>query len=79
MEKFNVYEISPNPCYCGFALVAAKNAQEANGYIESFKDEDSNNECDSWGYSSVSETDQIEDVFSERKGILTYGICYGGW
>ena len=67
MEKFNVYQISPNPGYHGFALVAAESVQEANDFIESYKDEDRNNTFDSWGYSFISDYDLIEGIFQKKK------------
>lgn len=33
---------------------------------------------DSWGYCEVDESDAIEGVLSERKGIVLYGIYYYG-
>lgn len=77
--KYNVYEIWPEiHCYHGRALVAAENADEANKIIEEFKKSDRDNLMDSRGYSTVDEDDRVQDLFSCRKGIITYGIRYGG-
>ena len=77
-EKYNVYEINCTQYYNGYALVAAENVNEANNFIEQFKKGDSDNYCNSTGYSYVDETDVLEDVYSERKGIIKYGIYYSG-
>lgn len=77
-EKYNVYEISSTGCYYGISLVAAKNVDEANDFIEEFKKEDASNMLDSKGYSYVDETDILEDVYSERKGIIMRRIRYFG-
>lgn len=76
--RYNVYKIYPNAHYSGSALVAASSAQEANTHISAFKESDENNNCDSWGYRNVNETDIIEDTYSERNSILDYGIYYSG-
>lgn len=77
-EKYNVYKIDSTLCYYGISLVAAKDADEANDFIQEFKREDFSNTLDSKGYSYVDETDVLEDVYSERKGIIMYGIRYFG-
>lgn len=77
-EKYNVYEINCTRLYNGYALVAAEDANEANNFIEQFKKEDSDNYCDSNGYCYVGKGDVIEDLYSERKGIIKYGIYYSG-
>ena len=77
--QFSVYKISPSKgCYTGNALVAANNAIEANKFIDSFKEHDEHNECDSWGYGYVTEDEKIDNVFSTVDGILDYGIWYKG-
>jgi hypothetical protein len=77
--EFPVYKISPNQgCYMGNALVAASNAAEANEFIDSFKEHDKHNDCDSWGYGHVDEDDRIDCLFSTVTGIIDYGIWYRG-
>ena len=79
MERFKVYHIDTAlGCYSGFALVAVENAEKANQFITSFKESDKDNYFDSRGYSFVSESDVIEDIYSEETGILKYGIFYCG-
>lgn len=78
MEKYKVYQVDPARYYYGFGLVAADNAKEANEFIKEFKRQDENNWDNSWGWASVSEIDKIDDIFAERKGIIKFGINYGG-
>ena len=73
-----VYKVEPQMYYHGMSLVAADSAVEVNSIIADFKKDDTNNWYDSWGYCEVDESDVIEDVFSERKGIVLYGIYYYG-
>ena len=75
---YKVYKIEPKMHYHGLSLVAANNAEEANLIITEFKIDDTNNWNDSWGYCEVDESDAIEGVLSERKGIVLYGIYYYG-
>ena len=77
--KYKVYEISPKlSCYHGMSLVAAESAEEANHIIKDFVKSDPKNFYDSWGYSQVSESNLIEGVYSENKGIVHMGIYYYG-
>lgn len=75
---YNVYKIEPDICYRGSAIVAAKTVEEANEYIRKFKNIDTLNEMDSWGYCSVDEDDVIEHVYSDVPGMLDLGIYYYG-
>lgn len=75
---YKVYKIDSVVCYFGFSLVSANNAIEANKFIEEFKKEDIGNRYNSFGYSFVDESDILEGIFSNEKGIVHYGICYGG-
>ena len=75
---YKVYKVEPQTYYHGMSLVAADSAEEANSIIADFKIEDTDNWHDSWGYCGVDESDVIEGVFSERKGIVLYGIYYYG-
>ena len=75
---YKVYKVELQMHYHGMSLVAAVNAVEANSIITDFKRDDTNNWNDSWGYCEVDEGDAIEGVFSERKGIVLYGIYYYG-
>lgn len=78
IEKYKVYEINSKCSYIGTSLVAAKSAEEANEFIESYREIDKDNKCDSWGYSDVSEEDVIENLWSEESGIINHGISYYG-
>lgn len=75
---YKVYKVEPQMYYHGVSLVAADNAEEANVIIADFKRDDTNNWNDSWGYCGVDESDAIEGLLSERKGIVLYGIYYYG-
>ena len=75
---YKVYKVESQTHYHGMSLVAAVNAIEANSIIADFKRDDTNNWDDSWGYCEVNESDAIEGVLSERKGIVLYGIYYYG-
>ncbi len=78
-EKYNVYLCTPNAYYNGFALVAAKNAEEAKKYIQKFKEEDWDNKWDSRGYCDhIVEEDQMDHLTSDMKGIIHHGIYYSG-
>ena len=78
MHQYKVYLIDPLCHYIGSALVAADSAEEANELIGKFKDSDTHNYLDSYGYSYVDEGNKIESVFSIRKGIVHFGIYYYG-
>lgn len=75
---YKVYKVEPQMHYHGMSLVAAVNVEEANAIIADFKREDTNNWNDSWGYCEVDESDAIEGLLSERKGIVLYDIYYYG-
>lgn len=75
---YKVYEVQSRKYYYGLSLVAAVNAVEANSIIADFKRDDTNNWNDSRGYCEVDESDAIEGLLSERKGIVFYGIRYCG-
>ena len=75
---YKVYKVEPRMYYHGMSLVAAESTVEANSIIADFKKDDTNNWNDSWGYCEVDESDAIEGVFSERKGIVLHGIYYYG-
>ena len=75
---YKVYKVEPRMYYHGMSLVAAESAVEANSIIADFKRDDTNNWNDSWGYCEVGESDVIEGLLSERKGIVLYGIYYCG-
>lgn len=74
----NVYKIESCTCYSGISLVVAENAEEANSFIDSYKNCDTGNYGDSKGYCHVDECDKLEGVFGESKGIIYYGIFYSG-
>lgn len=81
-NKYNVYKIDTGGryagCYSGISLVAAENADEANKIISKEIKEDVNNANDMWGYGMVDEYDIVENVYSDVKGIVLYGIYYKG-
>ena len=78
-RKYKVYKVDGECCYSGYSLVAAKNPEEAIKYIKSFKENDSLNEGNSFGYCEyITEEDQIEGIWSEEPGIIHYGIIYCG-
>lgn len=81
-NKYKVYSVNPGGkyerCYRGTSLVAADNAEEANQIIEDRTREDIHNDYDMWGYGTVGEGNVVENVYSEVKGIVLYGIYYFG-
>lgn len=81
-NKYNVYKIDTGGryagCYRGMSLVAAENVEEANKIISKEIKEDIHNHNDMWGYGTVDEYDIVENVYSEVKGIVLYGIYYYG-
>lgn len=74
--RYKVYKIEPSPCYSGISLVAAENEEVANKEIEDFKNRDNDNNLNSWGYGKVSESDVIDNLYSDERGIMLYGIYY---
>ena len=74
-----IYTIESKNCYTGISLVAACDAAEANEIIQEFRDTDRENIMNSYGYSNVDESDSIQDVYAQRKGIIFNGISYTGW
>ena len=81
-NKYNVYKIDTGgkyaSCYRGMSLVAAENSEEANKIIEEEQRLDTHNNKDTWGYGIVREYDIVENVYSDVKGIVLYGIYYYG-
>lgn len=75
-HRYSVYKCLSDVGYYGYALVAADSAKEANAIIKFFQKTDYNNKCDSRGYTLVDESDLIEGIFSSRRGIIEYGICF---
>lgn len=77
---FNVYKIEPKSYngYRGLSLVAANTIEDANKYIEDLKKNDVGNNMDSGGYCSVNKNDFLDGVYSEKAGIIHYGIEYYG-
>ena len=78
IERYKVYEIDSKCSYIGTSLVAAKTVEEANEYIESYRKVGNDNKGDSWGYLDVGEDDVIENLWSDKPGIINYGIRYFG-
>ena len=78
IERYKVYEIDSKCSYIGTSLVAARTAEEANEYIESYREFDKDNKGNSWGYSDVGEDDVIENLWSEESGIIKHGIYFHG-
>lgn len=79
-NKYKVYQVTTRyaRCFRGMSLVAAENANEANKIIDKEMKEDIHNYHDMWGYGTVDKNDIIENVYSEVKGIVLYGIYYCG-
>jgi hypothetical protein len=71
-EYYFVYAIKAADGYAGKSRVAAETVEEANTYIQQFRD--SNDSIDAAGYQDVSECDKLEHVLSCKKGIIDYGI-----
>lgn len=78
-EQYKVYQVYPRGCaYVGYSLVAAKSVEDANRIIQDFRDSDKQNDCDSYAYSDVSESNLIEELISTREGIILEGFYYAG-
>lgn len=78
-KKYKVYKVDGECCYSGYSLVAAENSEDATKYIKSYKENDSHNEGNSFGYCDIiTEEDQIEGIWAEEPGIIHYGIMYCG-
>lgn len=73
-----VYLVEPRCGYDGKGLVAADSAIQANEIIDDFVRRDNDNVLDSWGYNRVGEYDRIEHLYSDKTGIILYGIHYTG-
>ncbi len=79
MKKYKVYEIVPCSFYYrGMSLVAAETVEKANEFIDDFISVDSDNSCNSFGYSHIDELDIINHLYSDEEGIILYGIDYCG-
>lgn len=79
VEQYKVYQVYPRDCaYVGYSLVAAKSVEDANRIIQDFKDSDKGNDRDSYAYGDVSESNLIEDLISNREGIILEGFYYTG-
>lgn len=77
-QLYKVYKVESELSYTGTSLVAARSAEEANKYIDDFRERDKDNKSDSWGYCYVNESDVLENIFSKESGIIDYGIRYSG-
>ena len=71
-----VYRIYSKMGYTGYSLIAAETAEEANWMIEDFKESDTRNLLDSYGYDYVNENDAIENLYSDCVGFILHGIDY---
>lgn len=79
MSKFYIYQAYIKQNYTGEVLVAAENAEEATVIIKNFQKSDPNNELDSYGINShFDESDVIEGIYAEKKGIIFNTIMYAG-
>lgn len=77
--QFPVYKVFPLAHYGGSALVAANSAEEANEFIDSFREVDKNNSANSWGYEHVTEEgNRLDYIYASCTGILDHGIYYSG-
>lgn len=78
-KTYKVYRVYPCDCaYAGYSIVAAESVEEANRVIQEFRDSDKGNDCDSYAYSDVSESDLIEELTSNCEGIILQGFYYTG-
>ena len=76
---YKVYRVYPRGrAYTGFSIVAAESAEDANKIIQDFRDSDKHNYRDSYAYSDVYESDLIEELSSNCKGIIHEGFYYRG-
>lgn len=76
---FNIYRASIKNNYRGECFVAAQTAKEAMKYIAQFKEDDPNNEYDSYGIMpKIIEEDIIPDIKSNIEGIVFNSIYYSG-
>ncbi len=73
-NTFQLYSIDAKLGYDGISFVAATDAENANHYIDVFKDVDKHNASCSEGYSSISEMDRLEGVFCDAPGFVYHGI-----
>ncbi len=79
VEQYKVYRVYPCDCaYVGYSLVAANSVEDANRIIQDFRDSDKQNDCDSYAYGDVSESDLMEDLISTHEGIILEGFYYTG-
>lgn len=75
---YKVYISAAEPHYRGTALIAAESVKDANEILNQFRKDDPHNKLDSFGFCNVEPIDEIEDVFSNKKGIVHDGIYYWG-
>lgn len=73
---YKVYAVPSRRDYAGYSFVAANSAEEANRMIEAFKESDSSNFYDSYGYGSVDEEDAIDSLHADHDGFIFHGIYY---
>ena len=74
---YKVYKVEPPNVLPRYVpCCRQQRAEEANTIIAGFKNSDTNNWNNSWGYCEVDESNAIESVLSERKGIVLCGIYY---
>ena len=78
MKKYNVYQVPSGIYYRGLSLIAAEDAIQANKFIKEFKESDPKNISSSWGYDYISENYKLDDIYSDKTGILYKGIYYSG-
>lgn len=77
-NEYPVYKIWPRTHYIGTSLVAAASAEKANEIIREFKEKDTNNIHNSWGYLEVEESDCLPELSSKVEGIILEEIWYSG-
>lgn len=77
-NKFKVYRVYAKAHYNGFALIGANSSEEANSYIDDFRNSDIDNKSDSRGYEPVGEDDVIVGIWSEKAGFIEQDIYYCG-
>lgn len=71
---YQLYNIDAKIGYEGESFVAGSSAEDANRYIQIFKEIDRSEDKISQGYNNVSEEDRVEGTFSDTPGFVYHGI-----
>ena len=70
--SFKVYKTKSDIFHCGCFLVGANCPEEANRHIRDFLKKKVQDDFACYEYNPVTKEDAIEDVFSERAGVLHF-------